>query len=279
LALDGESFKQEDTSIKTCSDNCQFGDVNGDGLIDSVALGCYPAPGCGIVVQTNTGNGFGRPEEWPVLPGLGSTWDSGGGQSLKPVDLNGDGIQDFLFSRGYLDGGQSKLVILASTGTSFVTHLLPIRATASLQALDANGDGLDDLTDYDRGTRRIFQRTGGKSDVIINVSDLRGDASSLDFEAEQPTDVFEYDPLSDHDIYDASDLPACEYPQRCLRRGPWVVGKHSIDTGQQTPQTLTYQYGDARADLAGDGWLGFRWIRINDTVTNTVTIRKYDLTT
>lgn len=76
-----------------------FGDVNGDGLVDSVLPhGLTPDGPGGLLVQLNSGNGFGSPLTARSPPEYQGPFASGSldDVGVRIVDLNGDGRDDIL---------------------------------------------------------------------------------------------------------------------------------------------------------------------------------------
>jgi RHS repeat-associated protein len=137
------------------------------------------------------------------------------------------------------------------------------------RVLDVNGDGLPDfVSNQDREHAyvtdiHLYIHEGKKPDVLLSVTNGLG-----------ATDSVEYDHLGDRDS-DTFIPGTCTYPQYCVRKGVWVVAKLHRDTGGALGGAATadfkYQYDDARTDVQGLGWLGFRHIQVTNQVTGEVT--------
>jgi len=254
-----------------------FGDVNGDGLTDSVLP--HGLPG-GVPnelrVQLNSGNGFGSPLTAPSPPGYqgppfpGSLVDAG----IRIVDFNGDGRDDVLL----LDSGDLYLW----TDNAFVRAPFELSVGRGLgafwdntQVLDYNGDGALDLVnvsadgaDGSDGRLRVFKRLGGLPDQLIGIGDVsvRGGAE------------ISYTTLADRAVHTPG---SCEYPLICPISGGSVVALHSVTSdfgpgGEVTWDSYRHTYRGARADLHGRGSLGFAEHTVTRLATGATTVTAFD---
>jgi RHS repeat-associated protein len=144
--------------------------------------------------------------------------------------------------------------------------------------LDVNGDGLPDFISVQERDSpstvdkiHLYIHEGQKPDLLLSVTNGLG-----------ATDSVEYDYLGNHDsaTYVRKSPGSCVYPQYCVNEGVWVVSKLHRDTGGAVDGTptldLTFRYEDARSDVQGLGWLGFRHVTVTNQVTQEQVSTSYD---
>jgi RHS repeat-associated protein len=261
-----------------------FGDVNGDGLVDSVQPYGFDADD-GLRVQLNSGNGFGSrftapsPDGYSKLLFHGYLRDNG----VRVVDFNGDGRDDVLvFHSGKPKPGDTwrGLQVYLWTDNAFVRAPLDLEIGDpnlgewdNTQVLDFDGNGALDLVNVGTdGRLRAFQRLGGVPDQLIGI----GDVSS------RGRTEISYTTLADRTPARRVYTPGtCDYPLTCPISGTSVVAEHSItsDLGTGTePMWDSYQhtYKAARADLHGRGWLGFAEHTVRRVETGATTVTEFD---
>jgi RHS repeat-associated protein len=162
-------------------------DINGDGILDTVA-------------STNIGSCW---TEWQVYTGTAT-----GGFSLtlpnygcelgnaQPIDLNGDGISDFMLSYG-IGFPTNKFALNTGTGLTNVSTTL----TGSYWAADFDGDGRTDMysdaADNSTGTAQMLSSNGDGTFtskpapnipwVGIDVADFDGDGCADIIEGSRQT--------------------------------------------------------------------------------------------
>jgi RHS repeat-associated protein len=257
-------------------DITHFGDVNGDGLVDSVMPRGLSLFGPGeLRVQLNSGNGFGSRLTAESPPGYEAPHVPPGSPEDTPVrvvDFNGDGRDDVL---DFESGGQ----IHVWTDNAFVR--VPLNLTfnfspdphswSSTQVLDFDGDGALDLITAGRDRMlRAFKRLGGVPDQLTGIGDLT---------ARGRTEI-EYSTLADRKVHTPG---TCSYPLTCLTSGRSVVASHQTTTdidrsGPPSWDKYTHRYEQARADLHGRGWLGFAAHTVTRVATGETTVTEFDNT-
>ncbi|MHB8896325.1 MAG: RHS repeat domain-containing protein [Candidatus Geothermincolia bacterium] len=287
-------------------------DVNGDGLPDAVSVRRkakvdYPGTGTPTelagepLVAINTGNGFaaytGRPlgqpplaKEFELAPStirIAGVGDSSIASDASPmvIDYNLDGVQDLLLTddgSGFTDGRGKRLksVVLQSTGAGFtpVRTSIPAADTTThsghghgnkvSKVLDVNGDGLEDVAQVVGGSLHLYIRRGKQPDVIVRVKPG----------VETPEAKVTYEPIGANPaVYTPG---ACSHPQRCSRRGMWVVSQSAMANGMPAPadalNRFSYSYTDGRMDMRGRGWLGFASQTTRDAQTGGTATTRYD---
>ena len=152
-----------------------FGDVNGDGLVDSVLPhGLAPDGPSGLLRAAQQRQrvrlATGRPEPAGVQRtacATASLQDVG----VRIVDFNGDGRDDVL------NLAEHAVYLWGNNGFIRVELNLEIPSTggswSSTQVLDIDGNGALDLVNAGTdGHLRVYQRTGGVPDLLIGVGNV-----------------------------------------------------------------------------------------------------------
>jgi RHS repeat-associated protein len=250
-----------------------FGDLNGDGLEDTVRIGLD-----NFASQLNSGNGFAPTASSTIAAGFA---DSDG---MRVVDFNGDGREDLLLfypgpSGGTADGEHG---VQLYTWTDGGFARAPVSQTISdhadwegTQPLDIDGDGALDLVHigpFGEGLT-VYRRLGGTPDRLIQI----GEAAS------GPQVNVRYTTLADRDVHTPG---TCGYPLSCPVRGGSVVSGHDIsaravvvgdpDDVQVDFDTYLHAYDAARVDLHGRGWLGFAEHTVTRPATGATTVTTFD---
>lgn len=257
-----------------------FGDINGDGLVDSVQPYGIDADD-GLRVQLNSGNGFGSrlaapsPDNYRKQLRPLSLSDNG----VRVADFNGDGRDDVLvFHSGEPGHGDIHrgLQVYTWTDNQFVRADLDLKIGSpngpswdNTQVLDMDGDGTLDLVNAGTdGLLRVFQRLGGVPDQLIEIGkgSPRGGIT------------ISYATLADIKVHTPG---VCAYPLTCPVSGNSVVAKHSVTSDFDTENRPTWdeyrhKYEGARADLHGRGWLGFAQHTVTRVATGATTTTEFD---
>ena len=272
------NLQEEPTAI-------HFGDVNGDGLVDSVQpYGTDPDDG--LRVQINSGNGFGSrlapipDDQYTKLEFPPSLSDNG----VRVVDFNGDGRDDVLvFHGGKPIHGEDDsatwrgVQVYTWTDNTFIRAAVlnldigsPLGGNSwdNTQVLDMDGDGTLDLVNASNGRLKVFQRMHGVPDQLIEIGrgHPRGGVK------------ISYTTLADRNVH----IPGvCTYPLTCPVSGNSVVAKHSVTSDFDTENKPTWDgyvhtYEGARADLHGRGWLGFAKHTVTREETRASTTTEFD---
>jgi hypothetical protein len=142
-------------------------DLNGDGLVDFIHRRWYTGGGS-TGAWLNTGSGWvSAPGYFP--PNLLSIDGTGDGGS-RLVDLNGDGLVDFIHRRWYTGGGSTGAWLNTGSGWSsapayFPPNLISIDGTGDggSRLVDLNGDGLVDFI------HRRYYSGGGSAGAWLNT--------------------------------------------------------------------------------------------------------------
>ena len=219
------------------------------------------------------------------------------------IDFNNDGKQDVLFRQkyGFADTDHVPLYVLWFDGITLHVDPLPSSVYSvmpapaddqgeSIQVLDFNGDGLDDIAmvNYtnghnDFGTLHVYLRSrSALHNRMLTQIDRHGTTRNGASIPGEVTYLF-YKPIADPAVY-LPNYDVClglQYPTACMQNKLWVVSDtYRTDDANSTrtayDHTL-YTYGQARRDLRGRGLLGFDWVSANQ-VDKGVTIKSgYDL--
>jgi hypothetical protein len=211
---------------------------------------------------TQRADGFiGSAVSWPlpVAAGTGGymTKSDASGTWINLIDMNGDGLLDLYNS------GQS--AVWLNTGTGFATNAiswpLPVAAGTGgymtksnasgtyLNINDINGDGLPDIY------------ASGGSGLYLAVRSVNNKISTLTPGLSSSINVT-YKPLTEASVYvKDSGVNAAVYPIQDVQSPMYVVSTIVSTDGSGGVLTSNYQYGGAKVDLNGRGFLGFRWMK------------------
>jgi RHS repeat-associated protein len=269
-------------------------DANADGITDLIFEDSANTADEHVAqLYLGTGRGYKYATRTPAPLGVGAyppgkftrvanNWSA---LSLFIYDVDGDGRQELLegnWSTGKWDVHRP-YVYRPDAGVAWVKDAahsgLPYYAPAPRDELPQNGYAHPTVLDWDGdGIKEVLQRVPGPDDedgpaykhplfqlwkptpptqhLLSSVTDGFGKVVTIGY-AVKPRD------------YEAGD--DCRYPQRCLKTLPTpVVEWHSV-TGDggfyrdprqpaqtQIQRSFAYSYEDARVDVRGRGWLGFR---------------------
>jgi len=219
-------------------------DVNGDGLPDEV-LG--PNPSGNWFVLINTGTGFINAGRW--ASNLFGSWaeDLGALARIRPMDTNGDGLQDLLLG----PDSSGNWMALESTGSGFVQKLKLSNAYAGwtstanakkIRLADLDGNGRADLLlgPDNSGNWYAIRQTGTILDQMVSIRSLTVTTGIT------------------YTQYRGSASPfITSYPTQDLTAPITVVDTVSTDDGIGGNYQTTYGYNGPRIDLHGRGFLGF----------------------
>jgi RHS repeat-associated protein len=211
------------------------GDFNGDGKTDTLNVnGNGPH-----AVSLSTGTGFVT-SSWGVgINGSGYNWVG---------DFDGDGKADIVAKGG------SNCTVHYSTGAGFINITQPCSTDAGSfnYVGDFTGDGRADLLQViSPNQAKLNVPSGSFPDPITRIdNNLGGNVN-----------IF-YKPITDSTVY-TKDTDAL-YPVVDLQAPIYVVDNHVASNGTGQSFQFTYDYGGAKMHALGRGWLGFRWMRVQD---------------
>ncbi|HED52094.1 MAG TPA: hypothetical protein ENI83_00930, partial [Gammaproteobacteria bacterium] len=236
-------------------------DVNGDGLPDMV-LG--PNPSGNWFVLLNTGSKFVNAGQWASSQFGSWATDSSAQLRIRPMDTNGDGLQDLLLG----PDSSGNWTVLESTGSSFVRKLKLSNAYANwisaasaklIRFADLDGNGRVDLLlgPNSSGNWYAIRQTGTMLDRLVSISSIitttnitysqfRGRASAL-----------------------------TNYPLQDIIKPLTVVSSVSTDNGIGGNYQITYDYAGPKVNLHGRGFLGFGTIIRTDSRNGSSIITRY----
>jgi hypothetical protein len=239
-------------------------DVNGDGLPDLLGLNSNQ-----IFVQINTGTGFQDAVFWGT-----NTFDTNTGwftTSLQPrvwvVDVNGDGLPDLLAFNS------NQVFVQLNTGTGFQDFTWNYTAfdanagwfTMSLRQRvwpkDLTGNGTTAILGMD-STNLGQQLLTGPSGFapwgrITSITDGLGAVTIVDYRPLPQQGVYTRDTGATAATYPNMDIQGSIYVASSVNRSNAIGGTIADD----------YKYGGAKSNYQGRGFLGFRWMEVNNLVT------------
>ncbi len=234
------------------------GDFNGDGLTD---LARRHIDGTYNLVLLADGEGGWIPksgtENFKGIDGDGQNqWLTG--------DFNGDGLTDL--ARRHIEGTYN-LVLLANGQGGWIPksssdNFKGISEDGVHQWLigDFNGDGLTDLL------RR--HKEGTYNSVLMSSGTMPAEYVETIHTNVDSDITIAYEPLTNKEIYTGS--PTTLPGTRSFQGPIYVVSNVQADNGINGQRTTTYNYGGAKIDLQGRGFLGFEWMKSTDTDTSIV---------
>ncbi len=241
-------------------DGIQFGDWNGDGLVD--------------LMWHNQDNGTSR---WYFNKGnltfLEATHDLDASQvssyqSLYLLDVNGDGYDDAVLydqdtgnNRWLLNDGRCHF-----NGNANIPNAIPpgsIDHGTVFSFGGFSGEGIVDAFWYDRsnGQNSFFRSKSRVSNLVDTIVAGNGFTIAID-----------YRPLTDEELYTKENTAV--YPEYDFQNRMYVVCSYMVDNGIGGVNKMSYQYKGAKLNLRGRGFRGFTEVHIKDETTG-VTSSKY----
>ncbi|MES9868783.1 MAG: toxin TcdB middle/N-terminal domain-containing protein, partial [Sedimenticola sp.] len=234
-------------------------DINGDGLSDFCRLvGSRNQVSCKVSI----GTGFGQEIRTGVI-------DVGYEGHRWWADANGDGLSDYCRLVG--GAGNYRVHCKSSTGNGFgaeiSTGVIDPGYDHSRWWADINGDGAADYVRLVGGTgkyRVTAKSTTQKPTQVSSITTGLGEQTRIT-----------YKPLNDGSVHSIGKGAA--YPERDIQGPLHVVSQTKRDNGLGGDITTRYNYGGAKVDIHGRGFLGFEWMKATDTqsgITTTTTYRQ-----
>ena len=207
-------------------------DLNGDGCTDFVYLhytGTLRVRAGGCSIDTSAAELLG-----PI---------GGGSRLLQVHDWNGDGRDDLLVPGPTtwwvaVSGGDT-LAAFADTG-------IPHEGSSLALAVDADGDGLQDLVTRSSGQMRRRLHKGARPDLMLTATDGFGVSAE-----------FTYRPLTDAGVYTRG--ASAIYPEQDMQTAAYVVSQLAVTDGSGHGSMIAtdFSYEGLRRHLLGRGTLGF----------------------
>lgn len=245
LRSTGSSFQLIDTQVSSIGyDNKpQILDVNGDGAQD-------------LVVSHSGRRWISLNRGGSLSPGVDAGIpDSGTPSAYYKLDYDGDGREDLFLAfsvsgacaPGYVCPAilYPRWSILRSHEGGFELIDISNAVNADIRAGDFDGDGFVDIALAYGNVWSLLRHNSGIPDQLTAVADGAGGMIDIT-----------YKPLVDGSIYTKGAIPA--YPQQSLQMPLYVISEYSASNGVGGSNTRRYTYADARVDLRGRGFLGFR---------------------
>lgn len=226
------------------------------------------------------------PPNWqhPDRAALFAAIESSSGENMFALDVNNDGITDFvwyvwagtdevstvnrgwwvLFGKG--DGSFGSPTRLTGTPWSTVSgapanNYPQFNSTMFANRGDVNGDGMEDLTistgvnGRNMGLAGVAYRQGARGDLITGMADGLGRTTTIAYMAAKDSSIY-------------TPGAAVSYPIREWRASTPVVSDLWKDSGGSTSAQFSYQYSGNRLDVSGRGSLGFHSFVTLDRQTN-----------
>ena len=295
IVLSNEGFQARPSAV--------LRDFNADGLVDFSFASCVLEDGadedsaaqdCNLRIHFNTGVGFVASNVF--LPGEVTLVKKAEGELSFEVksrgtllDVNKDGFLDFLSGICRVnDTWQNQscdLAVYHGTGSGFVraSYDLPGNLFKSRPtAFEAKTDGVlqdfnaDGLPDYTHGTCEVAEPDSSQQTCRTNVTLNRNPNANLLSKIENrygASLAIQYGLVTDSSVYQSAHNGV--YPNIDFQLPIAIVKNYQIHDGEQGVYGFNYQYFDAKMNLAGRGWLGFRHVRENSEHAKLTTDRYY----
>ena len=276
-----------------------IGDFNGDGMADVMVGGHSSVT---IYYATGTSLSPGQPQSLPLNNNTNQADPNFTG------DFNGDGLVDLYISSIGNNNGQEYGYLYLGTGSGKDTgnyfncvqdngdcKQIPQQiSTADGFLGDFNGDGLTDLFNASASGNYFNWAVGSKqqvttpnpiADLLTGIIDGYGGATQIQYQPITNTEIYsshiQRGISGNSNPYNATPLSTTfvhPYPVKRLHSGTFVVAAYQ-QSADSSPAPYRYHYdyhySDAKLNMLGRGWLGFRQITINDPQLNAQTTRSY----
>ena len=246
-------------------------DVNGDGLPDFLHSRIWGGGGSSKGAYLNTGSG------WQSVPAFtppdilaASNWSDVG---ARFIDLNGDGLTDFLHKRLWSGGVVEGAYLNTGSGWQAAPQFIPPDYLGAegwgrigAELTDVDGDGLADFLHS-----RIWGGGGFSKGAFLNTAAIEHLATITDSLGRNTT--ITYAPLTDPSVYTKGT--GAVFPEQDVQGPLYVVQEVASDDGVGGQARTTYAYEGARAHLQGRGFLGFARMTAVDEQTGIETTTDY----
>lgn len=252
----------------------QTGDFNGDGKTD---VFIQPVSGSPTIANIKYATGRHQSVNYPLT--LGEAIDTQkirlGTESFLIGDYNGDGKSDI--AHYYLTGSTHYFALYYSNGLGFKRELSPFGYGTTFRpsaTADFNGDGRADIIDTIPGTTGqiyvVYFKPKNQEFLLNKVKD--GFARLTEFEYKlhvEPSGIYTY-----------SNSTTNTYPLNTIVPKSFGVFKMRTPdgTGDMANRTSTeYSYANAIVHKAGKGYLGYKTIKVKDSLTTIVNEQTNDI--
>ena len=247
----------------------RVGDFNGDGTSDLAWVNATSS-GLRAYVMLASGDGTFLTTQQYSRPRTSNS----SGYDARVGDFNGDGKSDLVWVNASSSGLLAYVALSDGDGT-FATAQSSRPRTSNSSGYDAevgdfNGDGVTDVL--------WEQASSGGLDARVALSEAPADHGRIRSigSTTGPTFTMDYAPLTDGTVYAKdSGTERCSLPCLDLQAPLYVVKEVTKGYGGSLTHRTTYRYGGAKANVAGRGFLGFRWIEAKDGTTGVLTSTEY----
>ena len=199
-----------------------------------------------------------------------SNWSDVG---ARFIDLNGDGLTDFLHKRLWSGGVVEGAYLNTGSGWQAAPQFIPPDYLGAegwgrigAELTDVDGDGLADFLHS-----RIWGGGGFSKGAFLNTAAIEHLATITDSLGR--TTTLTYAPLTDPSVYIKGT--GAVFPEQDVQGPLYVVQEVASDDGVGGQARTTYAYEGARAHLQGRGFLGFARMTAVDEQTGIETTTDY----
>ena len=264
--------------------NQWFSDVNGDGIADYI----YNANGTrDYRVMLSQGNALGTDTKW----GTRSNSVGGDGANQWLIDMNGDGMSDYVYNAK----GTRDYRVMLSQGNTFGndtkwgTRSNSVGDDGTNQWFsDVNGDGMTDYIYNKAGSRdyRMMLNDGSYPDLLLSVTNGIGGKISFDYSYLADPSVYNQGGINGN--YPSADAPGyvldlgkqSTYISDLLGGSRYVVKnlymQNTSSNNHSYNYSYSYYYQGAQIDHHGRGFLGFATKEVTDNQMGTKQVEQYN---
>jgi hypothetical protein len=245
----------------------QIVDVNGDGLADY--LQCETAGAC--KAWMNTGAGWQQNIAYAPPTAISNfTGSMNLDYGVRIVDVTGDGLPDYLQCE---TAGSCKAWVNTGSGwqqnnvyappTAISHYVYNINIDMGVRIEDLNGDGLPDYLQCETaGSCSAYKSTGPFPDLLTSATNGTNASATIAYATTAAATVH------------SREVPGA-YPAPILTMPLHVVSSHAASDGIGGSQQTTHAYTDAKVQVQGRGFLGFKKVKATSVSTGTTVTTTY----